>query len=252
MPMLIPNHTISLIRNLRDSLLPTTWAIFFKHWWPRTSMIWHNQPILLYVLPPREWCAILGACLPSHPPHNAYAFVTWLSHSVCPALLLCATRIETWFHSPRCSLNGSSPITLFSGHKCDLHLLNSTVSFAFFPVRGGTNLTPPRYLVICVLICPWSSARLSNQKARSAFHSLAYSMVNESELGWTRSRSLWVAHSQAGRYCTEDQGANSFIKSTSEFLIYLWKHTSRVVFGIRLPVSASLGHVTHSKKLNAI
>lgn len=55
-------------------------------------------------------------------------------------------------------------------------------------------------------------------------------MVSERQLGWNRSRLTWVAHSQAERNWIEDKGTDGFVKPASEFLVYLWEHTSRIVF----------------------
>lgn len=55
-------------------------------------------------------------------------------------------------------------------------------------------------------------------------------LVSKSELGWTRSRPTWIAHSQAERNWIESQGRDSFVKPTSDFLVYLWEYTSRIIF----------------------
>ena len=55
-------------------------------------------------------------------------------------------------------------------------------------------------------------------------------LVSKSELGWTRSRPTWIAHSQAERNWIESQGRDSFVKPTSDLLVYLWEYTSRIIF----------------------
>ena len=158
-----------------------------------------------------------------------HSFVT-LSCSMHPALFLHILLLK--HNSVLQGATWVAPLPLyFSQARCVFFIFWTPLSFLPFSWKEKT-LSFPTLLFGC--LCAYLSFlfwwTLSNQTTRSIPHSSVCSMVNKSELGWTRSRPTWVAHSRTERNWLEDQWSHSFVKPTSELLVFSWEHTTGIVF----------------------
>lgn len=119
-----------------------------------------------------------------------------------------------------------APLPLYlSQAECVFFIFWTPPSFCLFPGKKAySSYSALLFGLLCTYLSLLFCWTLNNQKASFILHSPACSMVSERQLGWNRSRLTWVAHSQAERNWIEDKG------SASEFLVYLWEHTSGIVF----------------------
>lgn len=168
-----------------------------------------------------------------------------LSCSERPVLFLYTIVDKTWFHSPKCSLNGPSPITPFTYQKCVLP--NST--FLPFPcTKGCWSYSASLFSHLCICLSLLFCKTLSSQKARCVLYLSACPTVYA--LDWMETGLLKqniVKHKETGQ---QIKGKRALSANFGVSSLLVGAHVQNWFCYSRLNVSVHHWGTWHSKELN--